>query len=121
MSNRHRTKPIGQTGRIRTTHSGRDPIVTWEPIDFPAQKQAQERVVASAFVKQLNSNLGTCWTVQQLGENDFDFLLNSTTESRYLELQEVVIPSPKKGVPYASRDQVVRSKKFSETIISEIR
>src|SRR5215467_12525760 len=106
MSDRGRAKPIGQTGRVRTTHFKGDPIITWEPIDFPIQKQAQELMVASAFVKQLNSNLGTCWTVQQLGENDFDFLLNSTTESRYLELQEIVIPSPKKGISYASRDQV---------------
>jgi hypothetical protein len=121
MSNRRLKKPIGQTGKIRTTHSKGDPIITWEPIDFPADKQAQELVIASAFVKQLNSNIGTCWTVQQLGENNFDFLLRSATDSRYLELQEIVIPSPKKGIPYASRDQVVQSKKFSETIISEIR
>jgi hypothetical protein len=121
MSNRRHKKPIGQTGRIRTTHSRGDPIITWEPIEFPAEKQAQELMIASAFAKQLSSNVGTCWTVQQLTENDFDFLLRSSTDSRYLELQEIIIPPSKKGIPYASRDQVVQSKKFSATIISEIR
>jgi hypothetical protein len=121
MSNRRLKKPIGQTGKIRATHSEGNPIVTWELIDFPAEKQEQELVIASAFVKQLTSSLGTCWTIQRLRENDFDFLLHSATESRYLELQEIVIPSTKKETPYASRDQAVRSKKFSETIISEIR
>jgi hypothetical protein len=56
-----------------------------------------------------------------LKEVDFDFALCSEEEKRYLELLEIVIPPPKRGIPYASREQVVQSKKFSETIISEIR
>jgi hypothetical protein len=47
-------------------------------------------------------------------------MLESGNSKRYLELQEVIIPPKKRGPPYVDRDQVVRSKKFAETILSEI-
>lgn len=102
------------------THSGGDPIVAWQPIRFPTDKPRQELAIASAFAKQLSTNESTSWIVEQLNENDFDFVLRSSAESRYLELQEIIIPPPKRGIPYVSREQVVHSKKFSETIVSGI-
>ena len=121
MNGRIHKKPIGETGKIRVTHSMGDPIVTWDALRFPEGKPAQELVVASAFAKQLSTNSGTSWIVEQLDERDFDFALSSIEGRRYLELQEIVIPAPKRGTPYASREQVVHSKRFSETIISQIR
>lgn len=121
MNDRRHEKPIGETGRIRAAHSRGEPIVTWEPIQFPAEKREQELVIASAFANQLSLNDGVNWTADQLHENDFDFHLHSNTESRYLELLELVIPSPKRGKPYASREQVIQSKKFAATIIDKIR
>jgi len=117
MSDRLHKKPIGETGKVRVTHSKGEPIVTWEPIRFPTGKAEQELVVASTFAKELSTNEGTDWIVEQLNENNFDFALRSSTESRYLELQEIIIPPPKRGTPYASREQVIQSRKFSETII----
>jgi hypothetical protein len=121
MKSRPHVKPIGEAGPIRVTHSDGDPIVTWERIRFPAQKSAQEMAIASAFAKQLSSDQLIEWTVDQLGEDDFDFRLISDGDKRYLELQEIVIPPPKRGRPYASREQIVQSKRFSDSIWSEIR
>ena len=114
-------KPIGDTGPIYVTHVEGDPLVTWLKIRFPADKAAQEMLIASIFVKELNAKEGTNWGVEQLNENDFDFALRCGQESKYLELQEIIIPPPKRGSPYAGREQVIRSGKFSDTIISGIR
>jgi hypothetical protein len=114
-------KPIGETGPVRVTHSKSDPLVTWEKIRFPSDKAAQEMLVASAFVEALNAKEGTTWSINRLEENDFDFDLRQGEEQRYLELQEIIIPPAKRGTPYSSREQVIVSAKFSDTILSEIR
>jgi hypothetical protein len=113
-------KPIGETGPIRVTHTEGDPLVTWLKIRFPTDKAAQELLIALTFAKELNASEGTNWTVEQLREDDFDFVLHSTEERRYLELQEIIIPPAKRGSPYFSREQVIHSGKFSDTIISAI-
>ena len=114
-------RPIGESGPIRVTHSGDDPLVTWLRIRFPSDKAAQEMMIASAFAKELSAKEGVEWSVDQLREYDLDFLLRSKTEQRYLELQEIIIPPPKRGLPYASREQVIKSGKFADTIMSNIR
>lgn len=113
-------KPIGETGPIQVTNTSGDPLVTWLTVQFPDDKAAQEMVIASTFVKELNSKENAHWTVEQLEENNFDFAMHSSEGRRYLELQEIVIPPAKRGSPYSSRQQVIRAGKFADTIVTAI-
>jgi hypothetical protein len=61
------------------------------------------------------------WSLLQLPEDDFDFELVSPSERRHLELQEIVIPGKKRGLPYAAEQQVIRPQRFAATILSGIR
>jgi hypothetical protein len=114
-------RPTGESGPICITHVHGEPVVTWEKIQFSEKKPEQEAIIAAAFVKVLNSREGTAWALEQLEENDFDFLLKQVGAApRILELQEIVIPPPKRGAPYTSTDQVIQSGKFADTIASGI-
>ncbi|MBN9091646.1 MAG: hypothetical protein J0J01_32395 [Reyranella sp.] len=68
----------------------------------------------------LNVGDGRKWVLERLPEADFDFAFHEEGDSRYLELQEIIIPSKKRGSPYTNREQVIRSVKFSDTILSGV-
>lgn len=120
MSKKKHRKPIGETGPLRVENSAGSPLVSWEKIKFPEDKATQEMLIASAFLKELNAIEPTPWQIRQLDENDFDFEITNGTETKYLELQEIIIPPAKRGTPYASKDQLIESGKFSKTILSSI-
>lgn len=63
MKNPPHQKPIGEIGAIRVAHSKGDPLVSWLRIRFPSDKAAQEMLVASTFIKELNANEGTSWSL----------------------------------------------------------
>ena len=113
-------KPIGDSGPVHVTHIDGKPVVTWRRIDYPAEKTAQETVIANLFVRALNAKEAANWSVERLVEDDFDFNMSAEGESRYLELQEIIIPPKRRGSPYVDRDQVIISRKFANTILSEI-
>ncbi len=114
-------KPVGDSGPVQVMNVDGNPVVTWKRIDYPAEKSAQEMVIARLFVGTLNATEMTNWSVKQLAEDDFDFIMSDRTkEERYLELQEIVIPPKKRGSPYVERDQVIISRRFANTILSEI-
>jgi hypothetical protein len=113
-------KPIGEDGAVRCTNVGGPPKVSWQKIKYPPEKRDQEISIASAFVSALNIANSSTWELSPLTENDFDFEIISPGEKRYLELQEIVIPPKKRGSPYEDREQVIRSQRFAETILSEI-
>jgi hypothetical protein len=101
-------------------HAAGEPTVRWQKIDYEPEKSAQELVIATSFVSVLNSGYGSDWNVRQLTEDNFDFESFCSAERRYLELQEIVIPGKKRGSPYAQGEQVIRSEKFADTVLSEI-
>jgi hypothetical protein len=113
-------KPIGENGPIRVACTNGGPVLTWEKVAYPGQKVAQEAMIADAFLRKLNAIEGEQWALKQLPEADFDFTIYQGSDERYLELQEIVIPPKKRGSPYADREQVVQSVKFSETILSSV-
>ncbi len=120
MKGQPHNKPTGDIGQIRITNSAGSPLVTWEKIRLPNDKAAQETLIATAFVKQLNADQNSNWGLKQLKEDDFDFVIRDGAKSTFLELLELVIPPAKKGPPYASKEQVIRTCKYADTIISEI-
>jgi hypothetical protein len=114
-------KPIGESGPVVVGHAAGEPTVKCPKIDYEPEKSAQELAVAKSFVSVLNSERSSDWNVCPLTEDNFDFELVCAAERRYLELQEIVIPGKKRGSPYARGEQVIRSEKLADTILSEIR
>jgi hypothetical protein len=113
-------KPVGDSGPVQVRNVDGNPVVTWNRIDYPAEKRAQEMLITSLFLEALNAKEMTNWSAEQLAEDDFDFIVGDGSEKRYLELQEIVILPKKRGSPYVERDQVIISRKFADTILSEI-
>src|SRR6516164_8190643 len=100
-------KPIGEDGPIHVTAAEGKVRAEWRKIEHPPEKQGQELATATSFVDALNGPKDFTWRLRQLAEDDFDFEIESESQKRYLELQEIIIPPKKRGPPYAPGEQVI--------------
>ena len=117
-------KPVGQNGFFKVTVDGAGTASgEFVSVAYPAQKDGQELVVATAFVQAMADGVHADGlpplfaNLKPLGENHFDFSVTVQGTPAYLELQEI---APLAG-PYATAPAQYKPYDHAQHILAKIR
>jgi hypothetical protein len=117
-------KPIGQNGFFKVTVDGAGTASgEFVSVAYPAKKDGQELVIATAFVQAMADGVHADGlsplfaNLAPLTENHFDFSVTAQGSPAYLELQEI---APLTG-PYATAPAQYKPYDHAQHILAKIR
>ena len=115
-------KPTGITGPVHISFKNPRPTATFTPFDFHTSKADVEMVVAEGFLSVSRRQSLLPYTIRRLVKNptdDYDFTLDTSTGSRYLELLEVA-PKSFMMAGYQGAPSSYKSYDFARSILEGI-